>query len=253
MQSHRFHAGNVLFIILIAVALFAALSFTVSHMMRGGSVSVISEEKAEIYAAEIIDIARQTREAVRQSRLQGNCEDTDLSFDTPVLTGYEHTPAADDGCQIFGALNPVGVNYKTPPPSWLDEGQSAQSTYGHWFFIGESCVYSIGTGDADCASSNADGDSDLIAVMPWLNINTCLKINERLNIPAAGNGRPPSAGSPALSATPTPFTGEYAQNGSINSSGTDAAYLTAAPAGCFEGAGTPPSGSFHCYQVLLGR
>lgn len=42
--------GNVLIYILIAIALFAALSYTVGNMMRGGNADMIDEENASLYA-----------------------------------------------------------------------------------------------------------------------------------------------------------------------------------------------------------
>ena len=51
-------SGNVLFIILIAVALFGALNFVVGNMLRGGNPQAISEQKASILADEILAQAR---------------------------------------------------------------------------------------------------------------------------------------------------------------------------------------------------
>ena len=55
--------GSVLVIILVAVALFAALSYTVANMMRGGA--EIGSEKAGIYASEILTYAQSVGEAVK--------------------------------------------------------------------------------------------------------------------------------------------------------------------------------------------
>ena len=49
-------SGNIIFIILIAVALFAALSFVVSQMMRGPT--TIGEEKDGVIVAEILAYAQ---------------------------------------------------------------------------------------------------------------------------------------------------------------------------------------------------
>ena len=47
--------GSVLFYILIGVVLFAALSYTVSGMMRGGDATMITEERSRLLAGEILD------------------------------------------------------------------------------------------------------------------------------------------------------------------------------------------------------
>ena len=53
-QNGRKHeAGNIFFFILLAIALFAALSYAVSSN-RGGSTNIFTEEQSKLAAQEII-------------------------------------------------------------------------------------------------------------------------------------------------------------------------------------------------------
>ena len=72
-------SGNVLFYILIAVALLAALSYTVAQSTRG-NVGQLSAERARLYATEIIENANVMSSAVSQLRLRGVDLD-ELCFD----------------------------------------------------------------------------------------------------------------------------------------------------------------------------
>ena len=74
-------SGNVLFYILIAVALLAALSYTVAQSTRG-NVSQLSAERARLYATEIIENGNVISSAVSQLRLRGVGLD-ELCFDHP--------------------------------------------------------------------------------------------------------------------------------------------------------------------------
>jgi hypothetical protein len=243
--------GNVLFIILIAVVLFGALSFAVSNMMRSGDPSDVMREKDALYAAEIIEKARQIREAVQEARLNRSCEIEDISFEHALLPDYVHAPAAPEECQIFH-LSSGGVGYSAPPEDWLDADQSAASGFGHWFFTGESCVFEVGNGGADCASANGSSDSDLIAIMPWIPLSLCKAINSALGV-TERNVAPPQATGDGWDSTMNEYTGSFSQEGAINSSADDDAILTGVVAGCFEGGGNPPADSYHFYQVLVAR
>jgi hypothetical protein len=72
--------GNILFLILIAVALFAALSYAVTGSSRSGG-HTISKDKAKIAAAEIVQYATQLEQAVTRLRVINKCTANQISFD----------------------------------------------------------------------------------------------------------------------------------------------------------------------------
>lgn len=59
----RSERGNILFMILIAVALFAALSYAVTSSSRGGSKG-IGEERARLLASRIVQYGTSIEQAV---------------------------------------------------------------------------------------------------------------------------------------------------------------------------------------------
>lgn len=244
-------AGNVIWFVLIAVVLFAALSFTVAQMLRSGSPEDISAEKTKLYAAEILDTARQFRGAVQNAIIGNNCDESQISFANNTVPGYEHSPASPALCQIFHGSEGT-ASYRPPPQDWLDTAQSARDGYAEWFFIGEGCVHESGSSDDNCSNSASGTDSDLIAVVPWIKRQICVELNDKLGIENP-EGDPPQAGGEILFAPITKFTGSYTENYAIQSDSSDAQILTATPTGCFEGGGTPTAGSYHFYQVLVAR
>jgi type II secretory pathway pseudopilin PulG len=233
-------AGNVLFFILIAIALFSALSFVVANMMRGGSPTVVSEEKASVFAAEILDYGRTLRQAVQNVRING-CDDDDISFSNIFVSGYAHSPVVSNTCKVFNAGGGA-ITYVTPHDKWLASMSSPPTLQGQWYFPANICVTDVGSGGAGCGSDSTDNE-DLVVILPYIRQEICEKINSRLNLGASAL----SASDDAWPSAATKFTGSYSDDTSIDQSGT--------MAGCFEGDGanTPASGTYHFYQVLLAR
>lgn len=138
--------GNILFLILLAVVLFAALSYAVTNSM-GGSTKDVSNEKAATLAAQIINvISLQEPELMRfmeRKNLQihqldftgtpgtasnmgnsSNCVTTDCDFwradgggVTPALLPSEAAdPAATDAaCLVGGNYRPTTINGNIRP------------------------------------------------------------------------------------------------------------------------------------------
>ena len=94
-------SGNALFLILIAVALFAALSYAVTNPGRGGG--GIDKEQAQIDAA----VNDQCNASVDAGRMRltiiGDCVDREISYE--LSDGSNVNPAAptDKSCHIFDA------------------------------------------------------------------------------------------------------------------------------------------------------
>lgn len=133
--------GNVLFLILIAVVLFAALSYAVTRSSSGGGKG-ISDEKARLGASEIEQYVSLLRTEVERLMITNNCTIENLDWrndywkrynDDPSV-GILHNPQTPKaGCAVFsdhGGSVPASVNfmaysnkeYDATSPDWRVRG-----------------------------------------------------------------------------------------------------------------------------------
>ena len=154
--------GNVLFLILIAVALFAALSYAVTQSSRGGSDA--SKETDLINSAQITQYPTQVRTAVLRMMIQG-VSSTQLLFNKPAhLDDISDTPT-------YGVFHPSGGEavYQDAPAVFMDpDGPNAT---GEWFFNGNFSIGDIGT-----------SDTEVIAFLPGITEAVCNKLNSELEV-----------------------------------------------------------------------
>tara|TARA_B100000686_G_C16783272_1_gene973437 strand:- start:2209 stop:2925 length:717 start_codon:yes stop_codon:yes gene_type:complete len=147
-------AGNALFLILIAVALFAALSYAVTSSGRGGS--GIDREEAELKLAEVHNYISSIQTGVQRLLLRG-CRPEQLDFGNTVwsqgsgnlIAPPDHNPHAPDDhrCDLFhqdgAGLTPLFIP---------DAGHRAESEHaylpGHFVPL-EAKVMGIGSPEAD--------------------------------------------------------------------------------------------------------
>lgn len=208
--------GSAIFIILIAIALFAALSFAVGDMMRSGNADMAGEQKAVVLASEMVDFGSNLKNAVQSIRISNGCEEDEISFTRVASDAYEHSPVQPNGCKIFHGSG-GGVSYLAPPDD---------VTSNDWVFTGANIVDDVGT-----------AAPDLVAVLRDIPQGLCNAINNRLGL------------STTLTADTTidftVFTGSYASTQTMDQAGGD-------PAGCllFDNGGTD---EYLFYQVLIGR
>lgn len=239
-EQHPRERGSVIWFILLAIALTAALTMTLTRSSdTGGQTGDI--ERARVQASEIMRYAKGIETAVDQMIMRGVGE-SQLSFENSFVSGY-HTNAncTDDACKVFGNGG-GGQTYMTPRDEWLDLNQDAQPLYGEWYFAGTTCVEDVGTGAAGCSADSDYSNEDLVIYLPWLSQEVCSQLNILLGLP----------GTPAIEAgilwdTGNPmFNGVYTDGAEIN--------RTAQESGCIAGSGgAQPAGSYHFYHVLIDR
>jgi len=144
--------GSGLFIILIAVALFGALSYAISR--GGGGVRNLSQEKNRLIASEMIDTGNRFSEIVSIMKLHGIKEDK-ISFE--YNADYVNAACLSDSCKVF-AYDGGGLEWETPPTN-SNGGED-------WAFTGDMAVANVGTASAD-----------LIAILPNISQEVCHRIN----------------------------------------------------------------------------
>lgn len=226
-NSRKGERGNALFFILIGVALFAALSFAVSDMMRGGSATSISDETAKLQATDIIDYARSVRQAVQNVRISNGCEDTQISFEkTPFDgsdAGYVNANAPSDfSCHVFHS-NGGGLS----SPSLSPEGEI-------WLFSTHAFFSGVG---------NSGATAELTA---YININNdvlCDEINTKLGLDTDITGA--SAVVNFIQNSGVKFQGTYISTGAVP--GVPNGTYTA----CLDHSSSTSPSLF--YQVLIPR
>ncbi len=225
-QKRNNERGNVLFIILIAIALFGALSYTIANMMRSGSPQAVSKEQSKIYAAEIIDYGNVIRQATQNMLING-CDKEEISFTQNSGDAYEHSPAASTKCKLFETKGGA-VNFDPITPD-INDGS-------FYIFTGAHAAENIGSTCTNAACA------DLLMVLENLKKPVCLAINNRLDISNPGFDAPNDAGGVL-----TPFNGTFTYGNVLFDE--DAA-LDGRTAGCFR---DTPGNTYSYFRVLMAR
>ncbi len=118
--------GNAVVIILIAVALFAALTFTLSRSVQDGESNELTRAQTEIYASQLMSYAAEVESAISQMLYSG-AEIDDLDFVLPDDTDFE------TGSDIYKVFHPDGggVNLKRLPEGVI--AQVSATTPADWY------------------------------------------------------------------------------------------------------------------------
>lgn len=215
-------SGNIFFIILLGVVLFAALSYMVSKSLQSESADKISKREAALAAADIIAYTQKIERTVHRLRSKSISEN-DISFDNPIVSGYDHDPVQSEKNKIFGAGGRLAWQ---APQTNINNGEN-------WIITGSTCVSGIGQGAAGCHSDSLSNE-ELLLVLPNLKDSVCSELNKALELTT-------SITDTGTGYSTTKYTGSFAD-------GTRIATATPYKAACVTRAG-----SNYFYSVLIER
>ena len=237
-------SGSALFYILIAVALLAALSYTVARTGRG-NIGQLNEERARVYATQILEYGNTLSSAVAQLRLRG-CSETEISFENNVNSNYTNSGAPSDGsCNVF-SVNGGGVQWQKPDEEWLDTSiPDTSNDYGDILITASACIQGMGK-NSECNLGLGSKTPELLFIIPFLKIEICNQINELLGYSFTS---PPKNNTSAwLSSNARYFKGSYSGYLIIKESPDP---FEGKSKMCFEG--KSDLNGYHYYQVLWAR
>ncbi len=223
--------GSILFYILIAVALFAALSYTVSQMMRGGA--DLGAQNKTVLVDDLLDYSRSLKETIQTLRIMNECQEDEISFERSPFDGsdtpYVNASAPSDfSCHVF---HPQGGGIGNANPL---EDISASS----YVFTGVFGVTDIGS----------DSNAELTMILRGISAETCRLINEKIGVAA-----PQTDEMPNTNFITSTFQGSYSLDGGVGSNiGTGNAIYDNTPIGCFY-EDNATAGEYIFYQLLIPR
>lgn len=166
--------GNALFLILIAVALFAALSYAVTQSTRSGVGQDRETDLAE--SAALVQYPVSIKTAVMRMVI-GGIEESNLEFNSPS----ELSSCTSSSVCVFHPDGLGGATYQIPHP---DQTVALVDTYnlgfgGFWTFSGHYEVENIASSVASSFAGN-----EITAFLVGIEQSMCETINERLGITA---------------------------------------------------------------------
>ncbi len=170
MRKHREReSGNALFLILIAVTLFAALSYAVTQSGRGGS-HVASNESNLITSSQITQYPAGIRTGITRMLIRG-ASVSSLDFSAPSDSTYEDDPVNE----VFHPSG-GGVMYQNIIPDTVTNIDDAE-----WAFSNDTTITYMAT-----------SEPDVVAMLTYVKEAVCAKINESVTgdpaIPDSGLG-----------------------------------------------------------------
>lgn len=241
MKQVNKESGNVLFLILIAVALFAALSYAVTQSTRSGAGST-DREQSLLGSASLTQYPTALRTAVVRMLLSG-IDIKDVAFNDPA-----NFAGVSENYLVFHP-DGGGAVYQQPPGDVMSGGAT-----GTWYHNTNYYIPGIGRsgGTADAA--------DLIAFLPGINTPSCQRVNTQMGVnPTAGNCNPNANQIPVVSVTEAliesnrtmlPATPGTAIGAPVVLNCGEA--FTAKATGCFEDSGADGLGNVF-YSVIIER
>lgn len=202
-------SGNIIFIIFIAVALFAALGFAISSGNRTGNTG-LSENQADLDESEIRACNTAVAAATKRLRSNSGCKISEISYELPDGTNVNSNSPSDQSCHLFqgngAGLKPCGYYAQGELPCLLDleigescsgivyAGQSGgDRLYTTPTNVGERKKWSSTTSyQLTTANDNADGQANtdkLIGLTgasdyPYLAAEACRALGPKWYLPA---------------------------------------------------------------------
>ncbi|MEZ5814887.1 MAG: hypothetical protein R3E13_09275 [Alphaproteobacteria bacterium] len=170
--NRKMESGNVLFLILIAVALFAALSYAVTQSSRSGGGASDGEANL-VNSAQITQYPASVRTAIVRMII-GGTDVTGLNFDPP--SAFDEAPPGTS-CDNLSAScvfhpNGGGATYVSAPATVTASGVQVP-----WIFTSEYAIEDIGT------SAN-----DIIAMFPGISSSVCTRLNQEFGVTNLNDG-----------------------------------------------------------------
>jgi hypothetical protein len=216
--------GNALFLILIAVALFAALSYAITLSSRGSSGNAVNIGNAIVTAGQIVEMPAGIRQAVERMMITG----------TPA-SAITFTGAASHN-DVFDLVSGGGGTANLPPPTGGCSPACTVWTYGtftdstHGLFIG---------------GVKTDAP-DVLAILPNVTEIVCEQIQKGLGF---ASQIPPVQDTAAFDWTD--ITGTISQAGGLKGSATTIweASVSGQEFSCMDNRGT---GNFY-YHALIDQ
>lgn len=236
-------SGNVLFLILIAVALFAALSYAVTQSTRSGGGDA-SGETALIGSAQVTQYPASIRTALMRMIISGEDIGT-LEFNNESLAdNFADCTSGNARCVFHPSGG--GATHMNASVDVMADGNP-----GTWVFNGENEINLIGTTSATEDSPTAT-TAEIIAFLPGLKEAICSKINSELGI----TGIPTDTGvdfatqmtNPNGSTSTSMVSG--ASTATIGGTTAGASGLDGQPFGCFQDSATS---AYVYYHVLADQ
>lgn len=230
--------GNVLFLILIAVALFAALSFAVTQSMQGGGDNA-NDESNLVNSSVVASYPASVKTSMLRLQVSGGVDAEDLLFDSSSATASVFHPSAGGATDVLTSAQ------------YMDTGD------GQWVYSSYYQVEGIGTNDTNATSSN-----DIIAFLPGIKESLCERINAEFGITTGGTDA--DTDGVAVGATTLPDYDTHNMDagdpgiGTAVDTSSAAFYISGArfagqTRGCYDQDDSSAGGPFVYYHVLVAR
>ena len=232
-SRHR-QSGNVLWFILLAVALIAMLTMVLSR--SGSRTDQTGDiEQIRVKAGQILRTTKSIEAAIQDMRLRGVSEN-EISFEnTSTSTDYTNAKCSNTDCRLFH-VGGAGLSY-TAPPSGANNGDE-------WIFTGAN---NVGTTAGPMGTTAARSGNDLIMLLPNANTALCKQINRELGVGTAG-----TIPTDATGISTAAFTGTFVNSLTILDGDASPFELNNQTSGCFTDTNADPDVTYF-YAVLLAR
>lgn len=173
-QTRKGERGNVLFLILIAVALFAALSYAVTQSTRSGGGDA-GRETNLVNSAQITQYPAAVKTSIVRMMVTNGTSAASLLFDAPGTAAFTALAPSSLPVSVFHTAGGQAT-YQQAPANVM-----ANNLPGTWRFNSKNAVANIGT-DHTVANTVAAASADIIAFLPGVTQDICTAINNRLGI-----------------------------------------------------------------------
>lgn len=176
MLNKKNEKGNVLFLILIAVALFAALSYAVTQSSRSGGDA--GRETNVLNSAQLSQYPNQVRTAIVRQIIDGTSA-TAIRFNAPA--DFE-----DLDSNRIGVFHPEGGGavFQDAQPDMMEDGNA-----GVWHYNMEFEVPDIGISTP--TGQDNEAGNEIIAFLPNVTLDVCRRINLEANVRENISDTPP--------------------------------------------------------------